>query len=100
LNQTRNTVIPHGARPHTGLYPQRTNGSNLSLQHSTAVKSAPTTPAGAGGVVVEFDSRPAPSIDTLHKLLTGERVGVEPPLGIIHGTEKLTVRITPGESVL
>ncbi len=64
---------------------------------------APGSPAARAGlregdVVVEFAGQPVPSIDGLHKLLTGERVGVESPLTIIRGTEKLTLQITPAES--
>jgi S1-C subfamily serine protease len=64
---------------------------------------APDSPAARAGlregdVVVEFDGQPVPSIDALHKLLTGERVGAEAPLTIIRGTEKLTLRISPEES--
>jgi S1-C subfamily serine protease len=64
---------------------------------------APESPAARAGLregdlVVEFDGQPVPSIDALHKLLTGERVGTESPLTIIRGTEKLILPVTPAES--
>ncbi len=51
-----------------------------------------------GDVMVEFQGHPIASIDALHKLLTGDQIGRESELTIIRGTEKLSVRITPGES--
>ncbi len=72
---------------------------------STRVASgcAPASPAAGAGlregdVVVEFKGQPIPSIDALHKLLTGDEIGVQSSLGIIRGTDKLTLQITPGES--
>jgi S1-C subfamily serine protease len=64
---------------------------------------APGSPAARAGLregdlMVDFNGQPVPSIDALHKLLRGEQIGVECPLTIIRGTEKVTVRITPGES--
>jgi S1-C subfamily serine protease len=52
-----------------------------------------------GDVMVTLNGRSIPSIDALHKLLTGDQIGVESLLTIIRGTEKMDVRITPGESV-
>ena len=51
-----------------------------------------------GDVMVEFNGRPIPSIDTLHKLLTSEQIGLEGRLTIIRRTEKLTLPIRPAES--
>ncbi len=51
-----------------------------------------------GDVMVEFRGHPIPSIDALHKLLTGDQIGRESDLTLLRGTEKLTVRITPAES--
>jgi S1-C subfamily serine protease len=59
---------------------------------------APRAGLREGDVMVEFDGQPVPSIDTLHKLLTGERVGAASPLTVIRGTEKRRLRITPAES--
>ena len=62
------------------------------------------TPAFKAGmqvndVVVEFNGQPIPSIDALHKLLTGDQIGVTSKLTILRGTEKMTLAITPGENV-
>ena len=68
------------------------------------ISIAPSSPAARaalreGDVMVELNGHPIPSIDALHKLLTGNQIGVESRLTIIRGTEKLTLPITPGESV-
>ena len=52
-----------------------------------------------GDVMVGFRGQPIPSIDALHKLLTGDQIGRESELTIVRGTEKLTLPITPAESV-
>jgi S1-C subfamily serine protease len=51
-----------------------------------------------GDVLVEFRERPVASIDALHKLLTGDLIGVESELVVIRGTEKVLVRLRPAES--
>ena len=51
-----------------------------------------------GDVMVGFNGKPVPSIDALHKLLTADRIGVESPLTILRGSEKLDLLITPQES--
>ena len=51
-----------------------------------------------GDVMVEFNGHPIPSIDALHKLLTGDQIGHPSQLTIIRGTEKQTLQVTPGES--
>lgn len=68
-----------------------------------AIAVAPEGPASKAGlrdgdVMVEFNGQPIPSIDALHKLLTGELIGVESRLTIIRGTEKLELRVLPAES--
>jgi S1-C subfamily serine protease len=47
--------------------------------------------------MIDFNSQPIPSIDALHKRLTGETIGVASQLTVLRGTEKLTLPITPGE---
>jgi S1-C subfamily serine protease len=51
-----------------------------------------------GDVLVAFDGEPVPTIDALHKLLTGERIGATAQLTFIRGNEKLVAKITPEES--
>jgi S1-C subfamily serine protease len=64
---------------------------------------APGSPAQRAGlregdVMVAFNGQPVPSIDALHKLLTADRIGVESPLTVLRGTDKLSLLITPQES--
>jgi S1-C subfamily serine protease len=68
------------------------------------ISVAPGSPAARaslreGDVMVAFNEQPIPSIDALHKMLTGDQIGIESRLTIIRGTEKLTLPITPGESL-
>jgi S1-C subfamily serine protease len=68
-----------------------------------AISVSPTSPADRAGVregdvMVAFDSQPVPSIDALHKLLTGDRIGVGSKLTVLRGTEKLELDIKPAES--
>jgi len=51
-----------------------------------------------GDIVVEFNGQVITGIDDLHKLLTGEQVGVRSPIVILRGTEKLQLEIVPLES--
>jgi S1-C subfamily serine protease len=64
---------------------------------------APGSPADHAGlregdVLVDFNGHPVPSIDALHKLLTADHIGVQSPLSVLRGTEKLSLLITPQES--
>lgn len=64
---------------------------------------APDSPAQQAGlregdVMVEFNGQPIPSIDALHKFLTGDQIGVPSRLTVIRGTEKMDLPITPRES--
>ena len=51
-----------------------------------------------GDVMIDFNGHPLPSIDALHKLLTGDQIGVESRLTVLRGTEKLTLPLRPAES--
>jgi S1-C subfamily serine protease len=64
---------------------------------------APGSPAEHAGlregdVMVALNGQPIPSIDALHKLLTGDQIGVESLLTVIRGAERMDVKIRPGES--
>jgi S1-C subfamily serine protease len=80
---------------------------HYDLQTSSGVLVIAVTPDGPaaraglqeGDVMVEFDGQPITSIDALHRLLNGERIGSPSRLGFIRRTEKLNVEITPVESV-
>jgi S1-C subfamily serine protease len=65
---------------------------------------APGSPASLSGlregdVMVAVNEHPVPSIDALHKFLTGDQIGIESRLTLIRGTEKLVLPITPAESL-
>ena len=65
---------------------------------------APGSPASLvglreGDVIVELNGQPMGSIDALHKFLTGDQIGVEAKLTIVRRTEKLSIAITPAESL-
>ncbi len=51
-----------------------------------------------GDVIVSYNNQPIPSIDALHKLLTGDQIGVTALLGVLRGADRLTVPVTPAES--
>jgi S1-C subfamily serine protease len=65
----------------------------------SVASGSPAERAGVreGDVMIDFNSQPIPSIDALHKRLTGETIGVASQLTVLRGTEKLTLPITPGE---
>ena len=51
-----------------------------------------------GDMIVEYGGQAVTGIDELHKLLTGEQVGVRSPIVVLRGTEKLRLEIVPQES--
>ena len=51
-----------------------------------------------GDIIVEFNQTPISAIDDLHRLLTGEQIGMQLPITVLRGTEKLTFQIVPHES--
>ena len=62
----------------------------------------PTGPAARAGlaegdVILAFDNHAVARIDDLHRLLTESRVGIECPITILRGTERLTLRIEPAD---
>jgi len=68
-----------------------------------AVQIEPTGPAAKAGlqdgdIIVEFDGQSVEHIDTLHRLLTEERVGKTCPMVVLRQREKLTLWITPAET--
>jgi S1-C subfamily serine protease len=76
----------------------------LSVQSGVLVLSVePESPAEGiglreGDVLIEFNGVPIPSIDQLHKHLTGQQIGRPTPLTVLRGKEKLSLTITPEES--
>jgi S1-C subfamily serine protease len=51
-----------------------------------------------GDVIVGYDDHPVEGIDTLHQLLTEEKVGVQAVVTVIRRGEKKTLSIVPQES--
>jgi S1-C subfamily serine protease len=67
------------------------------------IKVEPGSPASHAGLregdmIVEYGGQVITGIDDLHKLLTGEQVGVRSPIVVLRGTEKLQLEIVPLES--
>ena len=65
---------------------------------------APGGPASRAGLregdlVVGLNGQPMPSIDALHKFLTGDQIGIESRLTVLRQNEKLDLGITPAESL-
>ncbi len=81
----------------------------LARHHQIAVSSAvrvetvePASPASAAGlragdVVFGFDEQPVTGIDSLHRLLTEERIGHATPLAVLRGVERLQLIVVPWE---
>jgi S1-C subfamily serine protease len=78
--------------------------SSLPVESGVLVLSVePDSPAQLAGlregdVVVEFSGQPVPSIDALHKLLTGAQVRVKSRLVVMRRSDKLELDIVPEES--
>jgi S1-C subfamily serine protease len=78
---------------------------NLPLETGVLVAAVETnSPAQRAGLregdlVVGFNQIPIGSVHDLHKILVGEQIGVVGKLLVIRHTEKLTVDITPAESL-
>jgi S1-C subfamily serine protease len=51
-----------------------------------------------GDILVECAGEPVSGADDLHRLLTVERIGRQLPIGILRGTEQLTIEVEPREA--
>jgi S1-C subfamily serine protease len=51
-----------------------------------------------GDILVECAGAPVSGADELHRLLTVERIGRQLPVGVIRGTERLTIEVEPKEA--
>jgi len=77
---------------------------NLPVESGVLVvsieKKSPAQRAGLseGDIVIAFDGKPVAGIDDLHRILTGEKVGVHMTLTILRRSEKLEIDIIPEES--
>ena len=62
----------------------------------------PNSPAAAAGlregdIIVALDGRPTPRVESLHTLLTADRIGRQVELRVLRGVERHTLAITPAE---
>ncbi len=53
-----------------------------------------------GDIILALDDVPTPEVDVLHKLLTGERIGVKGVLTILRNVERVKLAIIPQEMPL
>jgi len=51
-----------------------------------------------GDIIIGFEDKPINGIDSLHKLLSGERVGIKTKLDVIRKTVRKTLEVVPVES--
>jgi S1-C subfamily serine protease len=67
---------------------------------SSVERGSPAERGGlrAGDLIVSFGELPVSGIDDLVRLLTEDRVGVSVPVGVLRGSERLRLDITPSES--
>ena len=77
---------------------QLPSGSGVLVINVAADSPAERAGLREGDVIVAFDGNPVPSIDALHKLLTGDKIGVSCVLTVIRGTEKLVLSVKPSSS--
>ena len=74
---------------------------HLSVSSGVLVVSVePGSPAGQAGLregdsIVSFANTPVAMVDDLHRLLSGEGVGVPTSLGVLRGAERIALAITP-----
>jgi S1-C subfamily serine protease len=79
-------------------------GHSLNVESGIFVVSvepgSPALQAGIrdGDILVAFDGQPVPDIDSLHRILTENRVGAAATLTFLRGTEKVDARIVPVEN--
>jgi S1-C subfamily serine protease len=81
----------------------------LARHHQLAISSAvrvetvePSSPASAAGLcggdlIFTFDQQPVTGIDSLHRLLTEERIGHATPVAVLRGAERLQLVVVPWE---
>ena len=51
-----------------------------------------------GDIIIGFGEQTVENIDTLHRLLTGERIGIPVAIAVLRGAERLSGTVVPGES--
>jgi len=104
-------LIRHGRvrRSYIGVAGQTTPLSRRVVRHhglatesgARVMSIAAGSPAAAAGlevgdILVALDGTPITGVDTLHRLLSAERIGVAVDLTVLRLTQKLELRIVPG----
>src|SRR5436190_20597680 len=88
------------------LHRRLVRGHSLTVESAIFVVSVePGSPAVAAGVLdgdllVAFDGHPVADIDSLHRILTENRVGIRASVMLLRGTEKLELDIVPVDGTL
>jgi S1-C subfamily serine protease len=61
---------------------------------------APAATAGLrdGDLIVAFDGETVEGVDTLHRLLTDERIGTSATVTMLRGVEKVVLRVVPADA--
>lgn len=86
------------------LHRRLVRGHDLGVSSGIFVVSVePGSPAVASGIrdgdiLVAFDGHPVADIDSLHRILTENRVGIRASVTLLRGTEKVELVIVPSES--
>jgi S1-C subfamily serine protease len=88
----QNVTLPRAMARRHGLT-QQTGVVVLSVQEGGPADRADILP---GDVIVALNDRPVTGIDDLHRLLIGDRIGLESRLEVLRGAERLerAVRLT------
>jgi S1-C subfamily serine protease len=83
--------VPRQLARHHGL------AISLTVRVGAVEPSSPASAAGLrpGDLIYAFDGSPVTGIDSLHRLLTDDRIGRAVPVGILRGTEKLELVVVP-----
>ena len=75
--------------------PKESGALVLSVEEDSPAKRAGLR---EGDVIVALEGQPVAGVDDLHRLLTEVRVGVSGALTVLHGTEKLELKVVPEEA--
>ena len=84
-------AMPRRSVVHHGL------GADSAVGVNEVLKDGPAERAGVlpGDRIVRVDEHRTPDVDTLHRLLGGDRVGREVRLELLRGPRKLAIGMTP-----
>jgi len=74
--------------------------SETGVLVSAVENDSPAASAGLreGDIILTLDDTPTPRVDTLHRLLTVDRIGRAVELRVLRGVDLVTLRVTPREA--